>query len=150
MEGTGARRFGARMLFDRQPSNLIIHSWLQHLQAAVSGSFAAKRFLLIPGYVFDRFDDRPGPGIHDRHQYYLLEALGLLDREHRWALTARYEHEYRTKTVGSPEEDHQLGVLNLSRQLTPNATLALEVAHAGDNVSGPRVNELDAYVRFAF
>jgi hypothetical protein len=138
------------MLFDRQSSNLPYHTWLQHLQATAGGSITTGRTVAVAGYVFDRFDDRPAAGIHDRHQYYLLDVLRPLDRRQRWWVTARYEHEYRTQTVLTPEEDHQLGVLNLTRQVNANAKLAVEVAHAGDNVSGPRVNTLDAYVDLAF
>ena len=60
----GAQRVGARMLFDRQDSNLPFHAWLQHLQAQASAVLAVRRLALVPAYTFDRFDDRPAAGLH--------------------------------------------------------------------------------------
>jgi hypothetical protein len=141
----GAASFGGRMLFDRQDSNLPTLTWMQHLQALAGGAITTAHWAIAPAYVFDRFDDRPAAGIHDRHQYYLLEAT-VVPGAGRWALDARAEHEYRTRTVWTAEEDHQLVVMSLARVLTPLARVALEGSVGGDNVGGPRTTTLGAYV----
>src|SRR5262249_42982897 len=93
----GDRSGTAQMLFDRQDSSLPALTWLQHLRAQLAGFLGFPHFTVIPSYVFERFDDRPAPGLHERHQYYLLETLVPLDVEGRWAVTGRYEHDYRTR-----------------------------------------------------
>ncbi len=139
-----------RMLFDRQDSSLPTLTWMQHLQGTAAGSLAVGPIVVQPAYVFDRFDDRPAAGIHDRHQHYLLEALAPIGTSRRWWLTTRYEHEYRTKTVLSPEEDHQLGLVNLGFNVSRNAGVALEWSRLGDNIGGARVDALDACVRLGY
>ena len=140
----------ARMLFDRQDSSLPTLTWMQHLQATAAGSLPIGRLVVQPLYLFDRFDDRPAAGIHDRHQYFGLEALAPIGNARRWWLTTRYEHEYRTRTELSPEADHQVALVNLSCELTRYAGLALEWAHWGDNIGGPREDALDACVRLGY
>lgn len=150
MRDLGRQVVGARMLFDRQDSNLPIHIWLQHLQVHGSALLDFGRLEVIPAYTFDRFDDRPAAGIHDKHQLALIEALALLDREGHWVLTARLEHEYRTGTDLTPEEDHDLEALGLARYISPNAGVSLECAHAGDNRAGPKLDRLDAYIHVGY
>ena len=150
MRDLGRQVVGARMLFDRQDSNLPIHIWLQHLQVHGSALLDFGRLEVIPAYTFDRFDDRPAAGIHDKHQLALIEALALLDREGHWVLTARLEHEYRTGTDLTPEEDRNLEALGLARYVSPNARVSLECTHAGDNLAGPKVDRLDAYVHVGY
>jgi len=150
MRDFGGQKLGARMFFDRQDSDVPIHFWLQHLQAQASGCFGSRRLLVVPAYTFNRFDDRPAPGIHDKHEIGMLEAIAVPDRGERWTLTARYEHEYRTRTPYSPEEDHQLGVMNVAFDPAPNARIAFEWSHLGDNFGGPRVSQIGAFVRVAY
>jgi hypothetical protein len=144
------QQIGARMLFDRQDSNLPSLSWMQHLQAQGTALLEMPRAEIVSAYTLDRFDDRPAAGIHQRHQTGLLEARVPLDEGRRWLLTARAEHEYTTRTVFSREEDHQLEAIELGFDVRPNAELALEWVHAGDNVAGPRVDHLNAYFRFGY
>ena len=148
--GAGTNLVAGRMLFDRQDSNISFHAWLQHLQAVVGGEFSADRTVATLGYVFDRFDDRPAAGIHQHNEYFLLDVYRPLDPAERWWVSARYEHEYRTPTVLTREEDHQLGVLDVRREVNANAKVGVEVARTGDNVSGPRTSTLSAYVDVAF
>lgn len=150
MRDVGRQVFGARMLFDRQDSNLPIHIWLQHLQVHGGALLDFGRLEVIPAYTFDRFDDRPAAGVHDKHQLALIEALALLDREGRWVLTARLEHDYRTGTHLTPEEDRHQEALGLARYISPNARVSLDWAHAGDNLAGPKSDRLDAYVHVGY
>jgi len=145
----GAASFGARMLFDRQDSNLPSLTWMQHLQALAGGALTSRHWAIAPAYVFDRFDDRPAAGIHDRHQYYLLEAT-LAPGLGRWAFNARAEHEYRTRTVWTSEEDHQRVVLSVARVLSPLARIALEGSMDGDNIGGARAALLGAYASLQY
>ena len=148
--GTGEARVGARMLFDRQDSNLAFHTWLQHLEAEASACFVIGRVLLIPGYTVDRYDDRPAPELHERHQVGLVEVFTPLDERARWTLTARLEHRVRTATVYTSELDQDLEALDLGIALYPNARTAIELAHQGDNVGGPRWYGADAVVRLSY
>lgn len=146
----GSQQFAGRMLWDRQDTDISRLKWLQHLQAHGSLLLHAGRVDLMPGYTLDRFDDRPAPGIHDRHQYGLLEAVAPLDRDARWVITARIEHELHTRTSLTPLDDHDQEVLNLSLAMTSNARSAVEWSHHGDNVGGPRMDELNAFVFLSY
>jgi len=148
--GTGEARVGARMLFDRQDSNLSFHTWLQHLEAEASASLRVGRVLVIPGYTVDRYDDRPAPELHERHQVGLLEVLAPLDARALWTLTARLEHRMRTATAYRSEMDQDLEALDLGIALYPNARTTIELAHQGDNVGGPRSYGADAVVRLSY
>ena len=150
MEDLSGQKLAARMWFDRQDSNLPGHSWLQHLQAEFSSYLDWGRFAVIPAYIQDRFDDRPVFKIHDKRHRGLLEAIAALGPERRWMVTARYEHEYHTRTPFTREEDHQLGVLGLGYTVTPNARIDLEWARTTDNLGDPRVQELDASVQLGY
>jgi hypothetical protein len=150
MHGLGAQRVGARAWFDRQNSIWQDLSWLQHVQAMASASLTCGRLVIVPGYVFDRFDDRPAEGNHDKHHYGLLEVMAPLGARERWLLTTRIEHEYRPATSITREEDRQFGALDLAYAVTPGARLALEWAHRSDNLAGPRVDGLDAYFHVAY
>lgn len=131
----GAQAIGAQMLFDRQDSHLATLSWLQHLRCEVAAQLSCPRVTLVPAYVFDRFDDRPAPGVHERHQYVLLESIVPLGLARRWVMTARYEHEYRTRNTYDPEDHRQQGVLQLAWQAVPNARLGLECARSDDRLA---------------
>ena len=146
----GGQRVGARMLFDRQDSNLPFHAWLQHLQAQASAVLAFRRIALVPAYTFDRFDDRPAAGLHQRRQTALLEARLPLDVAQRWQLTAFAEHDYTTQTRYSPEADRHHEALGLGYDVRPNAELAVEWLHAGDNVAGPRIDQLNTFLRIGY
>lgn len=150
MRDVGGEKVAARVLFDRQDSNLAKHEWLQHLQVGLSARLGSDRFAVIPGYLLDRFDDRPGIGIHDKHHLELLEAVLSLGRERRWVITARGELEYRTPTALTPEENRQLEALNVAHLVHPDLEVAVEWAHASDNVGGPRVDALNAYLHAGY
>ncbi|HTQ48506.1 MAG TPA: hypothetical protein VMI75_37375 [Polyangiaceae bacterium] len=144
------QQFGARMLFDRQDSDLSFHAWLQHLQFQAAAMLGGGRFWAVPAYTLDRFDDRPGAGEHERHQYALLELVGLLDPGQRWVVTARLEHEHVTAVGTTPEADLHLEVLRLVHAFDPRTRVALEAMDSGDNVGGPRSAGFDAAVQLAY
>jgi hypothetical protein len=146
----GGQVLGGRVLFDRQDSNISFHAWLQRLQVQLGGRFGADRFWLVPAYTLDRFDDRPAPGIHQRRQYVLLEALALLGAPRDWTVAARLEHERTTPTALTPGSDKDLEVLRLERVVSPNAHVALEWSHVAETTGGPRASRLDALVRLAY
>ena len=146
----GRQRVGVRMLFDRQDSNLPGLAWLQHLQAQASALLEVGRFELVPAYSFDRFDDRPAGGLHQRRQTALIEARVSLDDARRWKLTAFAEHDYTTRTRYSPEADHHQEALELGFGVRQGAELAVEYVHAGDNVGGPQVERLNTYLRLGY
>ena len=138
------------MLFDRQESNLPWLAWLQHLQAQASALLVVGRFELVPAYSFDRFDDRPAGGLHQRRQTALLEARAPLDHAQRWKLTAFAEHDYTTKTPYSREADHHQEAVELGFGVRQNTELAVEWVHAVDNVAGPQVERLNTYLRLGY
>ena len=150
MRDLGGQRVGAKMLFDRQDSSLPALAWLQHLQAQGSGRFAAGRLQLVPAYAFDRFDDRPAAGLHQRRQTAMLEATLPLDRGGHWSATAFAEHDYTTRTVYSSEQDHHLEAVALAFAPRPGAEIALEWSDDANNAGGPQIDRLSAWLRLAF
>jgi hypothetical protein len=147
----GGQRVGARMLFDRQDSyDLAYLAWMQHLQAQASAVLKHGRLDLVPAYTFDRFDDRPSAGLHQRRQTLLLEAHLPLDAAERWRLTAYAEHDRTTRTVYTREADHHQEALELGLGVRPNAELAVEWLHTGDNIGGPHVDDVNTFLRIAY
>ena len=143
----GAETVGAQMLFDRQDSHLATLSWLQHMRCQIAAQVAMSRVTLVPAYVFDRFDDRPMPGVHERHQYYLLEGIVPLGLARRWVVTARYEHDYRTRNTYDPEDHRQQEVLQLAWQAVANARLGLECARNDDRLAHQGNADLEAFAQ---
>jgi len=143
----GTHAVAVQFALDRQDSHLPTLSWLQHMRAQIAGSFGTPRFTLIPAYVFDRFDDRPSPGLHERHEYYRIEAPTLLDARGRWDLTGRFEYENRAGNRFNPQADRQLEALDLVWQPSPNERVGAEWARAAGNGLGPSRIELDAFVQ---
>jgi hypothetical protein len=138
------------MLFDHQDSTLPSLRWMQHLKAEAGVSLAMGRLTLIPGYVLERLDDRPAAGMHERHQYALLEVLRPLGQRQRWVVSARYEHEYRTPNAITREADRQLALADLAYDFLSGARLGLECSLARDNLGDPSVRSLDAFVRMTY
>jgi hypothetical protein len=89
-------------------------------------------------------------GVTDRHQTGLLEALVMLDKASRWTLTGRWELEHIDKNSASPEEDHQLEALNLGFYVNPNAKVALDWTHLGDNIGGDKLDQLQVYAHIGY
>jgi hypothetical protein len=146
LAGCGPRAVAARVWFDRQDSNLPVHTWLQHVQAMAGASVVTGRFTIVPAYVQDRYDDRPTPGIHDKHHFMMLETLARLGSSDRWAATARYEHEYHTRTPVTREEDRQEEVINLTYYASAYSQIAVEWSRDANNVGDPQVDSFDARV----
>ena len=150
MRDMNGRLVTARVYMDRQDPRVADATTSRHVQAEVSAFLNSGRFMLIPGYTYERFDDQPSAAIQDKHQTGLIEALVLLDSQQRWVLTGRVELQDIARTSVTPIEDHKLGVLNLSYFVNPNAKVALEWAHSADNVAGPKLDELNAYVHVGY
>jgi hypothetical protein len=142
----GAQSLAAQMLFDRQDSHLATLSWLQHMRCQVAAQLAYPGVTFVPAYVFDRFDDRPMPGVHERHQYYMIEGIVPLLAS-RWVMTARYEHDYRTRNTYDPEDHRQQEVVQLTWQAIPNARLGLECARTDDRVAHTGNADLQAFAQ---
>lgn len=143
----GGGTLGAQFLFDRQDSPLRTLSWVQHLRGTIAANAGGKRLTIVPAYVFDRFDDRPAAGIHERHQYVLLEAVGELDPRGRFSTTARWEHDARTRNAVDPEAHRELEVLDLAWHALPNAQIAVEWTNRDARPDARRQEQVDAFVR---
>jgi len=150
MRDVRGQLFGARGFFDHQESDISFHAFLQRLQVQFAASLGGERWRVMPAYTLDRFDDRPAPGIHQRHQYALLELQALPGAQQRWLLTARFEHGHVTPTVLTPGEDHDREVLRAACYVAPNVRVSLECAHTGDNVGGPHALATDAAVQLVY
>jgi hypothetical protein len=140
----------ARFFSDRQDPRTVDATSSQHLQAEINAQLTNGRWFLIPGYTYESFDDQPAPGIKDKHQTGLIEAIVLLDKGQRWEVTGRAEITDIAKNDVAPVIDQQLQVVNLSYFVNPNAKVALEWAHDADNVQGPRITQLNAYVHVGY
>ena len=150
MRAWGGQQVGGRVLFARQASNISYHAWLQRLQVELAASLGTNRLRLQPAYVLDRFDDRPAPGIHQRHQYAVLEGLAVLDARGASAISLRLEHDHVTPTLFTPGDDRDLEAARGWRWVSPNVRLALEASHAAGAAGGRRETRLDATVTLAY
>ncbi len=137
MREAGGHMYTARIYVDRQDPRKPDGTSSQHVQGDLSALLDRGRVTLIPGYTIDKFQDQ-SDGVSDVAHTGMLEATCLLDKQSRWVLTARYEHEYVPKSHGATSvEDVSLGTLNLAYYVNPNARFGLDWAHGSDNVHGP-------------
>lgn len=141
---------GALMLFDKQDSDLPIHTWLQHIRFETATRLGSERWSVTPAYVLDRFDDRPAAGIHEHHHQLVIETLAFPDRARLWSVTARYEHDYRVRNEIDPEDHRQLVALDLARSVAANAKLAVEWAYDRERVPARHGNSVDAFVQLSY
>jgi hypothetical protein len=140
----------ARVFVDRQDPRVPTASTSQHLMAQVSTFLNSGRFIVIPGYTYETFEDAPTAGEKGKIQTGLLEAMVLLGKDQRWVVTGRGEIQHLGKTSVSPNTDFRSTALNLAFLVAPNARLALEWAHTSDNIAGPRVDEIQTYVHVGY
>jgi len=143
------QRVAARVLADRQNPRKPAGSASLRLQVDASACFTYRKLMVIPAYIFERFDD-PDAETPNRIDHGLLEALLPLDKESRWVLTGRYELQHTPKTDLIAESDLWLGALDLGCYVNPNAKVGVDWAHLGNNTGEPYVDELQAYIHIGF
>jgi hypothetical protein len=135
-----------RVLLDQQNPRKLNATSAQHVQGELSAYWERPRFTFTPGVTYETFADMP-TGVSDKLETGLLEALWLLDKDSRWLLTTRIEHQYVPKSNGSASVmDRSQAVLNLAYYVNPNARLGIDWAHASDNVHGPVTDDVKAFV----
>ncbi len=145
MREAAGHLYTARLYLDRQDPRVPGGSSSQHVQGDLSAYLDRGRVTLIPGYTIDKFQDQP-EGVSDLAHTGMLEATCLLDKQSRWVLTARYEHEYVPKSHGATSvEDVSLGTLDLAYYVNPNARFGLDWAHGSDSVHGPITDGLQLF-----
>lgn len=142
----GGHMVTGRVYLDRQDPRKAKVASSQHMQAELNAFLDRGRFILVPGYTYEKFQDQPD-GTADRLHTGLLEATCLLDKSSRWVLTARLEHQYVPKVNGATGAlDRNQGVMNLAYYVNPNARFGLDWAHGSDNVRGPVTDDLRGFV----
>ena len=142
----GGEMVTARVYLDQQDPRAANVAASSHLQAELSAYFERGRWTLIPGYTYESFKDEP-IGVADVQHTGLLEATVLLDKDSRWVLTARIEHQYVPKNNGATGvADRNQAVLNIACYVNPNARFGLDWAHLSDNVQSPVSDDVRAFV----
>ncbi len=145
MREAGAYMYTARVYLDRQDPRTLDGTSSQHVQGDLSAYIDRGRVVLIPGYTYDKLQDQPD-GVSDVSHIGMLEATCLLDKDSRWVLTARYEHEYVPKSHGATSvQDLSLGTVNLAYYVNPNARFGLDWAHGSDNIRGPISDQVQLF-----
>jgi hypothetical protein len=147
MREVGPHYVTVRVYLDHQDPIVLGKSSSLHTQVDASAMLNVSRLVLIPALTYQKFEDAPGA---DHSQSGMLEATWLIDTPGWWVLTGRYEIEHVPESSLTAEEDHTLEVLNIAHFVNRNARIALEWAHTGDNVQGPRVNSVNAYVQVGY
>ena len=141
---------GARVYWDQQDPRKPSASSSQHLQAELSAYLNRERWIVIPGFTYQRFDDLPTPGFNEEHYTTLVEGMFKLDKTERWVLTARWELDHVPGTVATLELDQQLEAVNLGYYVNPNMKLAADWTHTRDNGPSDRVTEFQLYAHLGF
>jgi hypothetical protein len=141
---------GARVLFDRQDSNVSWHAWLQRLQVQAGGLVGAGRFWCVPAWTLDRFDDRPAPGVHQRNEYVSLETIALLGARRDWSLSARAERERTPPTRWTPGSAAGDESLALSREFAGRSSALVVVTRDDEPDPRARALHVDASLRVAY
>jgi hypothetical protein len=152
----------ARVYMDRQNPRVASKSSSMHTQAELNAYLNHGRWILIPGFTYEKFDDADATlydpldptnvanGQRDKIQTGMLEGLVFLDKDSRWMLTARYEQRDMPAFQTLAKQDDQQVVANLCWYANPNARIALEWTHTSDNVKGPKVDGVQAFVHVGY
>ena len=147
MREVGPHYVTARVYLDRQDPNVANKSSSLHTQLDASAMLNTPKLVVIPAFTYQKFEDAPGA---DKSESGMLEATWLIDKEGWWVLTGRYEIEHVPSSSTTAEEDHTIEALNIAHFANRNARIALEWAHLGDNIEGPRTNSVNAYVQVGY
>lgn len=144
----------ARVFLDQQDPRDTTKSSSQHVQAEFNAYLNHGRWVVIPGVTYEHFADAD-PTQRDKMITGLLEALYFLDKDSRWLATARFELRHMPKfdfqgSTAFAEEDDQQIVANLGWYANPNCKIALEWTHNADNIQGPKIDEVQAFVHLAY
>jgi hypothetical protein len=142
----GGQMLTARVYVDHQDPRKANVASSQHVQSELNAFIDRGRFVLIPGFTYETFQDEP-TGTPDKVETGLLEAMVMLDKVSHWVLTARLEHQYVPKDNGATAvADRSLGVLNLAYYVNPNARFGIDWAHGSNNVHEPVTDDMRAFV----
>src|SRR5689334_13540151 len=149
----------ARVILDRQDPRDTTTSSSLHTQAELSAYLNHGRWVLIPGFTYEKFDkadetlfdpENLTNGARDKIETALLEGLVFLDKDSKWLLTARYEQRQMPKFMSLVKETDQEIVGGVNWYANPNARLGLEWSHLSDDIDGPKTNEVQAYVHLGY
>jgi len=77
----------------------------------------------------------------------MLEGVVPLGLARRWVMTARYEHDYRTRNTYDPEDHREQEVVQLAWQAIANARLGLECARTDDRLAHQDRADVEAFAQ---
>jgi hypothetical protein len=140
----------ARVFVDQQDPRRPDKRSAQHLQVDVNAFLNGKGWWVIPGFTYEHFADADFSQF-DKQETALLDSGLLFGPSDRWAATARFELQHHPKfdfegVTAFPEADLTQLTGNVGYYVNPNAKLVLEYNRIHDNVQGPRVDQIQAYV----
>jgi hypothetical protein len=150
----GDQMVTARVFLDQQDPRDTTKSSAQHFQGEFNAFLNRGRLIVIPGVTFEQFADA-NLAQRDKAETLLLETMVLLDSNRRWTFTGRYELRHMPQfsfqgATAFPEEDDAMLTGDVAYMANPNCRIALEYVRTQDNVQGPRVNQIQAYVHLAY
>ena len=140
----------ARVFVDQQDPRSATKRSAQHLQVDVNAFLNSSRWWVIPGFTYEKFGDADFTQF-DVQETGLLDTGLLFGTANRWAATGRLELQHRPEfqfegVTAFPEADFSALTANLAYYVNPNAKLVLEYSRLHDNVQGPRLDSVNAYV----
>jgi hypothetical protein len=139
----------ARIRLERQDPRAADKSASMHRQVDLSAllSPASGRFMVIPAVTLEHFDDvATAKDVNTG----MIEAIALLDKSSRWALTGRIERANIPAAGGLDAANLTQTALNIAYYVNPNARLALDWTHLSDDVEGPKIDQIQAFVHVGY
>lgn len=139
----------ARVRLERQDPRVGGKSASLHREIDLSAylSPSSGRFAVIPAVTLEHFDDQPTAKDVNTG---MIEAIALLDPASRWALTGRVERASVPAAGGAEAANTTQAALDLAYYVNPNARIALDWTHLTDDVQGPKVDQLQAFVHVGY
>ena len=139
----------ARVRLERQDPRVGNKDASTHLQTDVSAYLApgTNRFVVIPAVTLEHFSD---VSTEKDVNTAMLEAIGILDKDGKWVATGRLEQSRIPAAGGASASSALQTALNLSYYVNANARVAVDWTHFSVDHSGPKADELQAFVHVGY
>ena len=139
----------ARVRMERQDPRVAGKTASLHRQVDVSAylSPSSGRFAVIPAVTLEHYDDQAAAKDVNTG---MVEAIALLDKASRWAVTGRVEMANVPAAGGLEAANTTQTALDLAYYVNPNARVAVDWTHLSDDVQGPKVDQLQAFVHVGY
>jgi hypothetical protein len=145
----GTSMVTARVRLERQDPRVADKNASMHRQVDLSAYVCptSYRFAVIPAVTLEHYDDQAQAKDVNTG---MVEAIALLDKDSKWVATGRVEVQNVPAAGGLESSNTTQTAFNLAYYVNPNARVALDWTHLSDNVQGPKIDQVQAFVHVGY